>query len=166
MAAPTPQIDSPLRFLSPRVSVSMRLVQQARSLYHSSLETPPVRVIRGCVLVSHVPGSRIGLLSQPVRDFDFPATLMGFTYPSQLCSASRLRPSFNARNPRAVLPCAWPRVSSSRDLRQVLAHIVWRSAAASGVWPREAAVPCYLPAPPWLLCIGPIEFTCRCCPGF
>lgn len=156
-----------------RFALAVFIASRLRISAICSLETPPARVIRGCVLVSHVPGSpsscylslsgTSGLLTS-VRQV-LPATLMGFSFPSQLCSALRVSASFNASRPPAVSPCAWPRVSSSRDLRQVLAQNIKRLAAASGFCPRETAVPCYLPAPPWLLCIGPIEFTCRCCPG-
>jgi len=98
-----------------RFALAVFIASRLRISAISSLETPPARVIRGCVLSATYRAREIGPLSQPVRDFSFPTTLMGFSFPSQLCSALRVRPSFDASHPRAVLPCAWPRVSSSRD---------------------------------------------------
>lgn len=75
-----------------------------------------------------------------------PATLMGFSFPSQLSSASRVTTPLSVSNPHAVSPCAWPRVSSSRNQAKY-GRIIKRLAAAPGFWPRETAVPCDLSAP-------------------
>jgi hypothetical protein len=112
----------------------------------SSVETPPAQVIHGWLLFSRVPGSPIGQLSQPVRDFRSRRRSWDFSFPSQLSSASRVMTPLSVSNPHAVLPCAWPRVSSSRD-RAKYGPIIKRLAAAPGFWPREAAVPCDLSAP-------------------
>jgi hypothetical protein len=117
---PRRMIDSPMRILSPRVSDSVRLVRWRRR--------PRGSFVVG-FLISHVPGSRIGQLSQLGQDF-LPATLMGltFSFAAFLCfpgddAIKRLGPTcrFSMRSPR---------VSSSRDQPKRVEH----GAFGRGFW--------------------------------
>jgi hypothetical protein len=121
-SAPAVFIASRLRF------IAISSLEDAARASHSRLG----------FLISRVTDSPCGPFSQPGRKF-FPATLMGFSYPSQLCSASRVTTSFGVWDPRAVLPCALARVSSSRGSAN--------QTEPSGVWPR-------------LLGFGPVKQPC------
>jgi len=108
--------------------------------------------------VPGTPGSYRGLAGILV-----PATLLGFTFPSQCCSDPRMKPSFDISNPPAVSPCA------RREFHRRGAHrTVCRWAFGRGFWValRGSAVPCFSPAPPWLVCTGSLELTSQDCPGF
>jgi len=93
-----------------------------------------------------------------------PATLVGFTFPSQCCSDPRVRSSFDISNPPAVSPLRPPRVSSSRSTPAKACR--WAFGRGFWVTVRGSAVPCFSPAPPWLVCTGSLELTSQDCPGF
>jgi hypothetical protein len=78
--------------------------------------------------------------------FSSPGDAHGIAYPSQLCSAWRVSSPFGVSRPHAVVPCVH-REFHRRGARPNYWSCHGRLAVASGVWPRQAAVPCYLPAP-------------------
>jgi hypothetical protein len=123
-----------------RFALAVFIASRFRFSAISLVETPPAQVIHGWLLFSRVPGSLIGQLSQPVRDFSSRRRSWDFSFPSQLSSASRVMTPLSVSNPHAVSPCAWPRVSSSRDPTKM--------AGSSSVWPR-------------LLGFGPAKQPCR-----
>jgi hypothetical protein len=111
----------------------------------SEVETPPARVIRDWILRGHVPGSRIGPLSQPGRDFT-PGDAHGIYIPfaALLCLAGddafgRLAPTCRLALRIAASFIVAGSIQAGRTMI--------RLASASGVWPREAAVPCNSLAP-------------------
>lgn len=86
-----------MRFFAPRVSFPVRLFvgNAARSEHSWSVFFQPR------------PGSEASYSRSLAGNFcSFPATLMGFSYPSQLCSARRVSAPFGVSRPHAVLPCA------------------------------------------------------------
>jgi len=113
-------------------------------------------------------GTRSGLASRAViaawPGFLLPATLLGFTFPSQCCSDPRMRSSFDVLEPTCRFASRPPRVSSSRSTPVKAC----RWAFGRGFWValRGSAVPCFSPAPPWLVCTGSLELTSQDCPGF
>jgi len=118
-----------------------------------------MRVIRDRPAVGARTGPAIGLFSRLGRAFfRSPATLVGFLTLFAVLLRFAGVGVFQRLAPTCRFAFCPPRVSSSRSLstREQLA-------AASGVWPREPAVPCDLSVPLKLLRTGPNEFTSHDC---
>jgi hypothetical protein len=104
-----------------------------------------------------------GQLSRPGRDFT-PGDAPGIHIPF----AVLLRPAseiiFRHLEPTCRFASRPPRVSSSRSTPVKAC----RWAFGRGFWValRGSAVPCFSPAPPWLVCTGSLELTSQDCPGF
>jgi len=104
-----------------------------------------------------------GLLSRPGRDFR-PGDARGIHIPF----AVLLRPAgeiiFRRLEPTCRFASRPPRVSSSRSTP--LKACRWAFGRGFWVTVRGSAVPCFSPAPPWLVCTGSLELTSQDCPGF
>jgi hypothetical protein len=108
------------------------------------LKTPPAGSFMTAFLFSHVPGPfRAIITAWP--GFLFPATLMGFfPFAVLICLAGDCASwRFRAHMPFYHLPAARFFSRGSFKTNEPVGQL----GAASGVWPREAAVPCYRSAP-------------------
>jgi len=104
-----------------------------------------------------------GLLSRPGRDFR-PGDAHGIHIPFAVLLRSASEIVFRNLEPTCRFALRPPRVSSSRSTPFKACRWVF----GRGFWVtvRGPAVPCFSPAPPWLLCTGSLELTSQDCPGF
>jgi len=104
-----------------------------------------------------------GLLSRPGRDF-LPGDAPGIHIPFAVLLRSAGETVFRHLEPTCRFALRPPRVSSSRSTPAKACR--WAFGRGFWVTVRGSAVPCFSPAPPWLLCTGSLELTSQDCPGF
>jgi len=115
-AAPTPSAGSPLRFLSPRaLSLSSHAQGAARANHSWVISFRPRTGLATRAVIAAWPGLLI------------PATLLGFTFPSQCCSDPRVRPPYRCLAPTCRFALR------RREFHRRGARFLRR---ARGAWPR------------------------------